>query len=76
MRSHQELLREIEVRKTLGLPRIELTQEERTRAFGDSSWKSDRMDYDRYLLERLEQGLPMSIEDRRRAKQYRRAICK
>ena len=35
MRTHQQLLYEIEIRKALDLPRIELTEEERQRAFGD-----------------------------------------
>lgn len=71
MRSHQELLDEIALRKALGLPRIELTPEERSRAFGDPSLKRDYC-YDRECAERLRAGLPLSIDARRRARRYLR----
>lgn len=67
MRSHQELLREIQVRKALGLPRIELTPQERSRAFGDPSLR-DGQTFDEVLVERFKSGLPMSVEHTRRAK--------
>ena len=37
MRTHQQLIEEIAFRKEHGLPRIELTPEERVRAFGDEA---------------------------------------
>lgn len=69
MRSHQELLAEIELRRALGLPRIELTPEERSRAFGDPSFKRDDS-YDRECAERFKAGLPLSIDAKRRARRY------
>ena len=73
MRTHQELLREIEVRKALGLPRIELTEEERARAFGDPALaERDPHEYDRHLVQRLQAGLPMSQQDKRRARRFMR----
>ena len=71
MRTHQEMLREIEVRKALGLPRIGLTPEERARAFGDPALaQRDPDEYDKRLVERLKAGLPMSLHDKRRARKF------
>ena len=72
MRTHQELMAEIKLRSALGLPRIELTPEERIRAFGDPSLEDKSYDNRAYLLERLKQGLPMSIADKREARRYQR----
>lgn len=73
MRTHQELLREIELRKALGLPRIELTPEERARAFGDPALaQRDPYEHDRYLVQRLKAGLPLSHHDKRRARRFMR----
>jgi hypothetical protein len=73
MRTHQQLLAEIKMREELGLPRIELTVEERVRAFGDATWADrDPYAYEKGLVERMQQGLPMSIADKRRAKQFLR----
>jgi len=69
MRTHQEMMAEINLREMLGLPRIELTEEERRRAFGDPS-ERDSDANDRMLAERLKAGLPMSKDGIRRAKQY------
>lgn len=69
MRTHQELLDEIALRKALGLPRIELTLEERSRAFGDRSFKRDDS-YDRECADRLRAGLPLSLDSKRRARRY------
>ena len=69
MRTHQQLLAEIQIRKVLGLPRIELTPEERTAAFGDTA-KRDPYAYEKSLVERLQSGLPMSISAKRMAKQF------
>ena len=74
MRTHQQLLAEIKMRKEQGLPRIELTAEERVEQFGDTAWADrDPYAYEKGLVERMEQGLPMSIADKRRAKQYLKA---
>ena len=73
MRTHQEMLVEIRLRKALGLPRIQLTEEERRAAFGDpalSSANRDAYDHDRYLVQRLKDGLPMSVHDKRRARRF------
>lgn len=71
MRTHQQLLAEIRMRKEQGLPRIELTEEERVEQFGDTAWGDrDPYAYEKGLVERMQEGLPMSIADKRRAKQY------
>ena len=71
MRTHQQLLAEIKMRKEQGLPRIELTPEERAEQFGDPTWADrDPHAYEKGLVERMQQGLPMSIADKRRAKKY------
>ena len=71
MRTHQELLAEIKVRDALGLPRIRLTEQERIRAFGDASLQGrDPYAREKQLVQRLEQGLPMSIADKREARRY------
>ena len=44
MRTHQELMAEIKLRSALGLPRIELTPEERIRAYGDPSLEDKSYD--------------------------------
>jgi len=73
VRTHQQLLAEIKMRKELGLPRIELTAEERVEQFGDTAWVDrDPYAYEKGLVERMQQGLPMSIADKRRAKQFLR----
>ena len=75
MRTHQQLIEEIAFRKERGLPRIELTQEERVRAFGDESLiNKDPNARCKYLVERLLAGLPMSIADKKTAKQYLKKI--
>lgn len=75
MRTHQQLIEEIAFRKEHGLPRIELTQEERVRAFGDETIANrDPNARSKYLAERLLAGLPMSIADKKTAKQYLKQI--
>lgn len=69
MRTHQQLLDEIAVRRSLGLPRIELTAEERARAYGDTHW-ANHDDHRHVLAQRLRDGLPMSLSDKRRARQF------
>jgi len=75
MRSHTELIREISIRKALGLPRIELTPEEKARAYGDPKPR-DLSEHDRFLAARYRQGLPMSHQDRARAKRFIRETSK
>lgn len=71
MRTHQQLMDEIEFRKALGLPRIQLTEAERARAFGDADWAGrDPFARGKVLVERLQAGLPMSLADKKLAKQY------
>lgn len=71
MRTHQQLLDEIEVRKALGLPRIELTEEERRRAAGDPAlYERDPYAREKLLADRLQRGLPMSVADKREARRY------
>jgi len=73
MRTHQQMLDEIEVRKALGLPRIELTPEERRRAFGDDQWADRDPDARvKQMVVRMQAGLPMSQADRREARRYLR----
>lgn len=71
MRTYQQLLDEIELRKALGLPRIQLTEAERARAFGDQDWADrDPFAREKMLVERLQAGLPMSHADKKLAKQF------
>jgi hypothetical protein len=73
MRTHQQMLEEIEVRKALGLPRIELTPEERRRAFGDPALASRDPDARmKDMVSRMQAGLPMSKADKREARRYLR----
>jgi len=75
VRTHQQLLAEIQMRKELGLPRIELTAEERVEQFGDTTWVDrDPHGYEMGLVKRMQAGLPMSIADKRRAKQYLKTL--
>lgn len=73
MRTHVELIAEIARRKALGLPRIELTPQERARAFGDSEWRRNASDYDLVLAHRLQNNMPMSKQDRERARKFLRS---
>jgi hypothetical protein len=71
MRTHQQLLTEIKMRKELGLPRIELTDEERAEQFGDTSWAvRDPYAREKGLVKRMQDGLPLSISDKRTVKQF------
>jgi hypothetical protein len=69
MRTIQQLRAEIEVRKALGLPRIELTEEERVEAFGDTQERDQNANV-KMLVERFKQGLPLSVHDKRMARKY------
>lgn len=71
MRTHQQLLDEIALRKALGLPRIELTPEERERAFGDPTLSQrDPDEFDKMLVERLKKGQYLCADWKRRARRY------
>ena len=71
MRTIEELKSEIAMRKVLGLPRITLTPEERARAFGDPSLaQREPYAYEKMLAQRLQDGLPMSIADKKTARKY------
>ena len=74
MRTHEELIAEIKFRKENNLPRIELTSEEKARAFGDITWsqsnrRSERLDG---MVERYKLGLPLSKSDIKEVKRYLR----
>ena len=73
MRTHDELLTEIKLRKLLGLPRIELTAEEKARAFGDVEW-SKRNPNARIetMCQRYQDGLPLSKSDVKEVKRFLR----
>jgi hypothetical protein len=73
MRTHAELLSEIALRAMLGLPRIELTKDERERAFGDVQW-NNKESHDAYLAVRLLHDLPMSKADKSRARKYLKSL--
>ena len=74
MRTHHELLAEMQLRARLGLPRVELTQEEREMEFGDAGLAERKRgeSFDEYLAQRLQAGLPLSHEYKRRARRYLR----
>ena len=69
MRTIQQMRAEIEVRKELGMPRIELTEEERVAAFGDTQERDQDANV-KMLVERFKQGLPLSVHDKRRARKF------
>ena len=71
MRTHQQLLDEIALRKALGLPRLELTPEERERAFGDPALaQRDPDEFDKMLVERLKKGEYLCADWKRRARRF------
>lgn len=74
MRTIQQLRAEIEVRKALGLPRIELTEEERVEAFGDTQERDQNANV-KMLVERFKQGLPLSVHDKRMARKYIKEVA-
>jgi hypothetical protein len=74
MRTIQQLRAEIEVRKALGLPRIELTEEERVEAFGDTQERDQNANV-KMLVERLKKGLPLSVHDKRMARKYIKEVA-
>ena len=74
MRTIQQLRAEIEVRKALGLPRIELTEQERVEAFGDTQERDQNANV-KMLVERFKQGLPLSVHDKRMARKYIKEVA-
>jgi hypothetical protein len=74
MRTIQQLRAEIEVRKALGLPRIELTEEERVEAFGDTQERDQNANV-KMLVERFKQGLPLSVHDKRMVRKYIKEVA-
>jgi len=74
MRTIQQLRAEIEVRKTLGLPRIELTEQERVEAFGDTQERDQDANV-KMLAERFKQGLPLSVHDKRQVRKFFKGVA-
>lgn len=71
MRTIEQLKTEIAIRKELGLPRIELTLEERARAFGDSSLVNrDKDARIKTMADRYKNGLSLSKSDIKEVKKY------
>ena len=73
MRTIQQLRAEIEVRKALGLPRIELTEQERVEAFGDTQERDQDANV-KMLAERFKQGLPLSVHDKRQVRKFFKGV--
>ena len=73
MRTIQQLRAEIEVRKALGLPRIELTEQERVEAFGDTQERDQDANI-KMLAERFKQGLPLSVHDKRQVRKFFKGV--
>jgi len=75
MRTYTELKAEMKIRKELGLPRLELTPQEKARAFGDTEWASsnanNRMEL---MVQRFKQGLKLSKSDTKEVKQYLKGL--
>jgi hypothetical protein len=74
VRTIQQLRAEIEVRKALGLPRIELTEQERVEAFGDTQERDQNANV-KMLVERFKKGLPLSVHDKRMARKYIKEVA-
>ena len=74
MRSIQQLRAEIEVRKALGLPRIELSEQERVEAFGDTQERDQDANV-KMLAERFKQGLPLSVHDKRQVRKFFKGVA-
>jgi hypothetical protein len=74
VRTIQQLRAEIEVRKALGLPRIELTEQERVEAFGDTQERDQNANV-KMLVERFKQGLPLSVHDKRMVRKFIKEVA-
>jgi len=73
LRTYDELKAEIKLREELGLPRIELTSEERARAFGDADWPNrDKNARINVMCKRYQDGLPLSKSDIKEVKRFLR----
>ena len=72
MRTLQQMRVEIEVRRALGMPRIELTEQERIEAFGEINL-ADHDALSNALIARFQQDLPLSIQDKRKARKLLKA---
>lgn len=71
MRTIEQLKQEIALRKELNLPRIELTLEEKKRAFGDSSFDyRDNSARIQIMIDRLSQGLKITDKDLKELKKH------
>jgi len=73
LRTYDELKAEIKLRKELGLPPIQLTAEERARAFGDADWPNrDKNARINEMCKRYQDGLPLSKSDIKEVKKFLR----
>jgi len=71
MRTYEDLIKEMKLRKALGLPRITLTPEEKARAFGDTEWpKRNPNARIELMVQRFKDGLKLSRSDLKEVKQY------
>ena len=71
MRTHEQLIAEIQYRKENNLPRIELTAEERARAFGDAQWPNrDITARIKEMCLRYKTGLALSKSDIKEVKKF------
>jgi len=71
MRTHEQLIAEIQYRKENNLPRIELTAEERARAFGDAQWPNrDTTARIKEICLRYKTGLALSKSDIKEVKKF------
>lgn len=76
MRTIEQLKQEIAIRKELGLPRIELTIEEKKRAFGDCEYNyRDNSARIQGMIDRLSQDLRLSRSDLKELKNYLKVIA-
>jgi hypothetical protein len=75
MRTIEQLKAEIEIRKQLGLPRLELTPEERARAFGDVGYSNrDKDARIKTMVDRYKNGLSLSNIDIKEVKKYLKQV--
>ena len=71
MRTHEQLIAEIQYRKENNLPRIELTAEERAKAFGDAQWPNrDTTTRIKEMCLRYKTGLALSKSDIKEVKKF------
>jgi hypothetical protein len=75
MRTYEELVAEMKMRKELGLPRLVLTPEEKARAFGDVEWsKRDPNSRIETMVDRFKKGLKLSKSDIKEVKRYLKGV--